>query len=184
MKAYLRAPMLILLILSFFLSSCAGTIQGAQLPQPELPANAPVVAQEMIVNLKAGTVAYQVGQALMGKPGTQILVNGSKYLFTWTHEGIGTGMFAIDLDSKTFPDVLGIIKQGGMLMNTKTATDVTSTFEANGWKVVTAAEVSVGLRTLLLGVLEKVATTTLTLYMVVPANWDGKSLPWMSTDPG
>lgn len=111
-----RFTLVVVLLASFALNGCAGAIQSAA-PAASMPVNSPQILREAVIPLQAGTVAYQIGQALEGKLGTQILLDqsASRVIFFWSQNGIGTGMFAIDLKSKSFPDVFKLIRTAASL---------------------------------------------------------------------
>ena len=51
-----------------------------------------------------------------------------------------------------------------------------------GWKSFRPSDLEPGMKTLMMAVVKSIANSpALFLYMVVPADWDGESLPWQTT---
>lgn len=174
LQVFLKAPVILMLVLSFILSSCAAV---------NLPTGAESVLTYTIYSIGQGTVAYGINQALSDKVGTEVLIKDSMLLFTWAQEGVGTAMFGINMADKKPIDVFKAINDGGQILSFRSASDLKTWMLNNGWKVITGAEIGAAMKATLLSAIEIATSPLLALYMVVPSDWDGSSLPDPLAEP-
>jgi len=161
-----KAPIVLLLVLSFGLQSCAAV---------SLPSNFAPPMVDRVVPLASGSVVNGITRALQGKPGTEILIQDSKIMFVWFYESVGAGFFGLDLKNSSIVDIRKLVEQGGQLSSWKTAADLVNWMKTNGWKAVPAAELSLGLKSALLGAINARISTLLGLYILLPS---GTQFQW------
>jgi hypothetical protein len=146
------------LVMSILLSACAAV---------QLPINDMQVAA-----VQAGTVAYGIQRALNGAPGAfvyQDVQEPGRIIFAWASPGVkGVGFFGVDVTKATTIDVYNILKQGGQMVNLKTASDVTKFFEQTGYKVVPGSSVPVTIKAAL-GLYMNTMRGTLSVPILIPA---------------
>lgn len=148
-KAYEKVPVVILLILSFLLSSCAA-VDGIPYVR-EVPSNVPTF-DTTVYYIAEGTVMRGIQQALNGAAGTGIYANGDKYIFVWSLRNVGVGFFGINAQNKDVFDVFKVISQGGNLTSAKNITDLLNTLKDNGWAKVSLTSVPPALSALVKGI--------------------------------
>jgi len=173
LNALFRAPVLVMVALSLALSGCFGAVN--------LPANTEAILYYTATSVGPRTVAFGISQALADKPGAEILMKGSQYIFLWTQEGIGTAMWAIDLKSGTATwDVIKNLNLGGQIGNFRAVSDLKAWLmrPENGWTITTGSALASTARSLLTSAISAVSSSTLSLYMLTPTMMSGSQVPW------
>ena len=123
--------LIIMLMLCALVSSCA-------------PAGtAPMVGE--VVSLAPGSVMYGIRAALNSCPGTTILTDGTRYLFVWAYNGMGSaGFFAVDGAGNPL-QIADAIRKGGNLANVTSVTEIVTNLQNNNWVKVAPGAVPAAL---------------------------------------
>ena len=172
-----RMPILVVMVTNLFLVGCFGaaTVPTNYMPPPDMQA----------VSVQVGTVSYGIQQCLADKAGTTILVKDMQVLFFWGYEYGVTGMFGLDLANRTTLNVAELVKQGGQMVNGRTASDLIQWMKANGWTATTGAGLSAAVASAIEAALVQIASSPmLVLYAVFPVGMDGQILLPGQVDSG
>ena len=171
LQTFVKAPILLMLVLSLVLSGCAAV---------SLPQGTDSLVKYAVYSVGPGSVSYGISQAMADKVGTYILTDPTKtkYFFIWCQEGIGMAMFALDTEGKSAMDVAKILGRGGQITNSETVVTLKNWMIQNGWKIISGAELTAAMKISLTAAIDMITSPMIALYMVVPMNWDGSSLPF------
>ncbi len=121
---------LVLLVMSIFMSACSAPVAGPQ------------IADLQTYSIGAGTVLNGIARVRAGMPGTDVLQNGTKWIFVWvTPSSKVVALFGVDIATSTAVDVVKVIRSGGQMVNLQTAEDLIAFFKDNGWVSVSPSTI-------------------------------------------
>lgn len=164
-----QKEVVLLLLMSLFLGSCAS------LPATSPYAIPPVPADGMVHAMNMGNVIWGMKAAIAEKPGTLIMMKDSQVLLMWSLKNRGWAFVAIDASNKlTLSNFVNVIGGRGNLINGKETQALIDVLKNNGWKAVSASQVpeviKIALATSSSWLTTMASNMTTFLFVVVPVN--------------